>query len=128
MLSVPIKSPGLTVWAAVSYDLGVTFSIGRETMNKERYVSILNQKLLSFIGNDNQHWYQHDGASPHFSGLINIFHNGGLVVEGPRNGHQDLQTSRYWTFGYGAMSKIEFMQSTTITQRSTSLKKQVHMN
>lgn len=67
VLSVPLKSPGLTVWAAVSYDLGVTFSISRETMNKERYVSVLNQKLLSFIGNDNQHWYQHDGAPPHFS-------------------------------------------------------------
>jgi len=36
-------------------------------MNKERYITVLNQKLLSFIGNDNQHWYQHDGAPPHFS-------------------------------------------------------------
>ena len=62
MLSVPLKSPELTVWAAVSYDLGVTFSISRETMNKERYVSVLKQKLLSFIRNDNQHWYQHEGA------------------------------------------------------------------
>ena len=44
--------------------------------------------------------FQHD------NGLVNIFHNGGLVVEDQRNGHQDLQTSRYWTFGYGAISKI----------------------
>ena len=64
MLSVPLKSP---VWAAISYDLGVTFSIGRDTMNKERYVTVLNQKLSYFIGNDNQHWYRHDGAPPHFS-------------------------------------------------------------
>ena len=56
-----------SLWVAVSYDLGVTFSISRETMNKERYVTVLNQKLLSFIGNDNQHWYQHDGAPSHFS-------------------------------------------------------------
>ena len=35
-------------------------------MNKEWYVTVLNQKL-SFIRNDNQHWYQHDGALPHFS-------------------------------------------------------------
>ena len=67
VLSVPLKSPGLAVLSAISYDLGVTFRISCETMNKKRYVTFLNQKLLSFIGNDNQHWYQDDGASPHFS-------------------------------------------------------------
>ena len=29
MLSVPLKPPGPTVWVAVSYDFGVTFSISR---------------------------------------------------------------------------------------------------
>lgn len=67
LIRVPMKSPGLTVWAAVSYDLGITFSIIRETMNQVRYVDVLNQKLLPFVGDNTQHWYQHDGAPPHFS-------------------------------------------------------------
>ena len=76
-------------------------------MNKERYVTVLNQNLLSFIGNDYQHWYQHDGTSPHFSIVARQWLDQHL--EGPRDGHQDLQTSRYLTFGYGAISKIEFI-------------------
>lgn len=66
LVEIQGRSPALTVWAAVSFDLGITFHISRDTMNKERYVSVLQEKLLPFLAGSPTHWYQQDGAPPHF--------------------------------------------------------------
>lgn len=62
---VPMKSAGITVWAAVSYDRGIVFDISDLTMNKERYVNILQNIVAPFLSKT--HYYQHDGAPPHYS-------------------------------------------------------------
>ena len=59
-----MKSPGITVWAAVSYN-GIVFDISDQTMTKERYVDILQNIVLPFLSETDH--YQHDGAPPHFS-------------------------------------------------------------
>ena len=61
----PLKSETITVWAAVSYDHGISFVIMNQTLNSKRCVEILETKVALFILQDKI--YQQDGAPLHFS-------------------------------------------------------------
>ena len=104
----PMKSPGITVWAALSrsYYEGIVFDISDFTMTKERYVTILQETLSSFIPDG--HLYQHDGAPPHFSLLARSWLDENLSGRwiGRRGPHEwpprspDLTPLDFWLWGY----------------------------
>ena len=48
-MEIIIKSLAYTVRAAILYHHGVVESISEETMNKERYLNILQTKVASFM-------------------------------------------------------------------------------
>lgn len=102
----PMKSPGVTVWAAVSYDGGIVFDISDYTMTKERYVAILQDIVSPFLSETQ--YYQHDGAPPHYSLLARNWLNENLPGRwiGRRGSQEwpprspDLTVMDFWLWAY----------------------------
>ena len=69
LMEIPIKSPAYTVWAAISYHHGVVYSISDETMNKERYLNILQTKVGPFMQLRHIKYFQQDGVPPHYANI-----------------------------------------------------------
>lgn len=66
-LGNPGKSVTLTVWACIGYGGLVGFDISEDTMNGDRYVDVLNEKVVPLFTRNNTWLYQQDGASSHYS-------------------------------------------------------------
>lgn len=128
ILEQPIKSAGITVWAALSYDLGICFYIMQETLTKERYVEILQNKLLPFLDNSQEHLFQHDGAPPHFSIIARqwLDHHMPQRWIGRRGAHEwpprspDLSMLDFWLWSY--VKDAVYSQSyTTLSELVTAI-------
>lgn len=108
LMEIPIKSPAYTVWAAISYHHGVVYSISDETMNKERYLNILQTKVGPFMQLRHNKYFQQDGAPPHYANIcrnwLNLNLSGrwigrrGSVEWPPRS--PDLTIPDFWLWGH----------------------------
>lgn len=110
IIRTPVKTRSLTVWMAISFHGVVAFDISPQTMNSERYCSILNEKVIPYMSSNNRKtwYYQQDGAPPHFSiearRILNNFLPGrwigrrGAIEWPPRS--PDLTPADFWLWSY----------------------------
>lgn len=66
-LGNPGKSKTLTVWACIGHGGLISHDISEDTMNGDRYVRILQEKVLPAFTRNNTWLYQQDGAPSHYS-------------------------------------------------------------
>lgn len=106
----PGRTPTLTVWACIGFYGVISFDISRETMTGERYVNILQEKVLPHFstGAGRLRLFQQDGAAPHYAIAARQFLDEHLEgrwvgrrgpIEWPARS-PDLTSCDYWLWAY----------------------------
>lgn len=106
----PGKTPSLTVWACIGFYGVISYDISRDTMNGERYVQVLNERVLPHFTNGagRTRIFQQDGAPPHYSlaarQILNEHLDGRWIgrrgpIEWPARS-PDLTACDYWLWSY----------------------------
>jgi hypothetical protein len=73
-----VKSRGLTVWTMIGYNGLCPLDISRETMDGDRYLFILKEKVYPYLCHRKQMLFQQDGAPGHFKFNVREFLNAKL--------------------------------------------------
>lgn len=105
----PAQSPSLTVWVALDYTGICASHIMPETMNGDRYLKVLEDKVWPFFRHRPQKIFQQDGASPHYAVTVRAYldkklpsrwigRRGNFCEFPPRS--PDLTACDYWFWGY----------------------------
>lgn len=104
----PGKTASLTVWACISFNGVIAVDISNQTMNGERYCSILNEKVVPFFIRKREMLYQHDGAPAHYhrnareildTAMPNQWIGRRGPIEWPARS-PDLSACDYWLWSY----------------------------
>ena len=107
-LGNPGKTVTLTVWACIGYGGLVAFDISEDTMDGNRYVGVLKEKIVPHFQRNNTWIYQQDGASSHFCKAARSVLDGSLngrwigrrgPIEWPARS-PDLTACDYWLWAY----------------------------
>ena len=64
-----MKSVGITCWAMISPNHGISYEFIEGTMNSATYHRILSEKVIPLLTQERNRteFYQQDGAPPHFA-------------------------------------------------------------
>lgn len=106
----PGKTQAITVWACIGFSGVISCDISRQTMNGERYLQILTDKVQPhFSRGTGATWlFQQDGATPHYTLAARQFLdkqlNGRWIgrrgpIEWPARS-PDLTTCDFWLWAY----------------------------